>query len=106
MTGCSPARRKVGDSIRCGRERLRLLGIVAPGDGPLCTQSRVCVPGGGRASVDRFSRHCGTGRLLIAASRETGTGARWQLFGLIRVNLSLWQLGRSQARYRGKWDHG
>lgn len=38
-----------GDSIRCGRERLRLLGIDAPETG-FCPPHRTCIRGDGKAS--------------------------------------------------------
>lgn len=38
-----------GDSLKCGQERVRLLGIDAPEMGR-CRQGRVCAPGSGPAS--------------------------------------------------------
>lgn len=38
-----------GDSLRCGRERIRLASVDAPELGP-CQRGRICTPGDGQAS--------------------------------------------------------
>ncbi|MDP9424029.1 MAG: thermonuclease family protein [Pseudomonadota bacterium] len=94
-----------GDSLRCGAERLRLLGIDAPELGA-CPRDRQCVEGNGQAAkqslaagirlgpfryervgVDRY------GRTLVAAWAGS-------------TNLACWQMRRSYAEYVAKWDNG
>lgn len=94
-----------GDSLRCGEERLRLLGIDAPEMGK-CSAWRVCVPGNGEASK----------RSLVSA--VNGRKVRYKIVGRDRygrslvvawagkINLACWQLERRQAEYVAKWDNG
>lgn len=57
-----------GDTIRLGKERIRLLGIDAPETHP-CRQGRVCVPGDGQASKRNLERV-----LRASLSRRFGRG--------------------------------
>lgn len=94
-----------GDSLRCGAERLRLLGIDAP-ELHGCPQWRTCVDGDGQAAK----------RSLIAAVRlgpvryQTVTMDRFGRQVVVAwaggVNLSCWQLQHGQAVYKPHWDNG
>lgn len=94
-----------GDSLRCGRERIRLVGIDAP-ERRGCPRGRRCAPGdplrstamlavrlGGHARIVRLGRdHYGR---TIAAVRVGG------------IDLSCHQLRVRAAIYRADWDsHG
>lgn len=94
-----------GDSLRCGPERLRLLGIDAP-ELHGCPRWRTCVPGDGgesRASLQqavggapiryRFITRDRFGRAIVAAWAGS-------------INLSCWQLRHGQAVYKPNWDNG
>ena len=95
-----------GDSLRCGTERLRLLGIDAP-ELNGCRPGRQCVSGDGKAAL----------RSLEAAVRKHGP-FRYERIGKDRygrtlamawagsTNLACWQLRRGYAAYVAKWDDG
>ena len=51
MIDCPSAYVVDGDTLRCGPERLRLLGIDAP-EIQRCPRWRVCAPGDGKASKE------------------------------------------------------
>ena len=94
-----------GDTLRCGRTRIRLLGIDAP-EIESCPRWRICVDGDGQASK----------RSLIDAVR--GGPVRYQSVIVDRfgrqvavvwaggINLSCWQLQNGHAVYKPKWDNG
>lgn len=87
MFDCVPAIVIDGDSLVCGAERVRLLGIDAPELPGHCRQGRACTPGDGeaaratlerlvaleavrcqRAGRDRFGRtlaHCWAGQVHL-----------------------------------------
>lgn len=94
-----------GDSIRCGRERLRLLGIDAPEMGR-CARNRVCLPGNGKASRRSLQLGLRNGPVTYRRVTRDRYGRTVAVVWSGKVNLSCWQLGRSHARYRSKWDNG
>ena len=93
-----------GDTLRCGRERIRLLAIDAPEMPGHCRRGRKCVGGdpfASRASLTAALRPPFTirrvgfdhyGRTLAAVSGARG-------------DLSCWQLRARRARYRPDWDN-
>ena len=94
-----------GDTLRCRRDRIRLLGIDAP-ELERCPSWRICAPGDGQQSK----------RSLIAAGKfgpisyQPVTHDRYgRTVAVVRagnVNLSCWQLQHGQAIYKPKWDTG
>ena len=105
MIDCPSAYVVDGDTLHCGPQRLRLLGIDAP-EIERCPKWRVCAPGDGQASK----------RSLIAALRfgpvryEPVTidryGRQVAVVWAGRMNLSCWQLQQGQAIYKANWDNG
>lgn len=94
-----------GDTLRCGRERVRLLGIDAPEMPGHCQGNRRCVPGDPFASKDSLGR-AASGPLVI---ERVGTDRYGRTLGLVRGargDLSCWQLENRQAQYRRDWDDG
>ncbi|MDQ1229287.1 thermonuclease family protein [Sphingomonas sp. SORGH_AS_0879] len=94
-----------GDTLRCGRERIRLLAIDAPEMPGHCRKGRRCVRGNPFASKASLSealrppfriRRVGLDR--YGRTLATVAGARG--------DLSCWQLQARQARYRRDWDDG
>lgn len=93
-----------GDTLRCGRERIRLLAIDAPEMPGHCRRGRKCVAGDPFASRDSLTaalrppftiRRVGVdryGRTLAAVCGARG-------------DLSCWQLRARRARYRADWDN-
>jgi endonuclease YncB( thermonuclease family) len=53
---CSPVVVVDGDTLRCGRERVRLLSIDAPELAGHCRPGRECTPGDGDASRRNLAR--------------------------------------------------
>lgn len=93
-----------GDTLRCGRERIRLLGIDAPELPGHCQRGRRCVPGDPFASRASLARAM-NGSLVI---ERVGADRYGRTLGLVRGpdgDLSCWQLRSAQARYRADWDN-
>jgi micrococcal nuclease len=95
-----------GDTIRCGKYRIRLLGIDAPEMAGHCRKGRTCASGDARASRDSLGTAMAAGPLRI----ETVTHDRYgRIVGMVHagsINLSCWQLFRGMAIYVKKWDNG
>jgi len=94
-----------GDTLRCGAECVRLLGIDAPELPGHCQGRRVCVAGDPFASRASLARAL-AGRLTIV---RLGTDRYGRTLGLVSGamgDLSCWQLRHGQARYRSDWDTG
>jgi micrococcal nuclease len=103
---CATPRVIDGDTIRCGSERVRLLGIDAPEMPGHCRRGRVCAEGDPLASKRSLVRAAGRGPLRIepvATDRYGRTVAVVRAGGL---NLSCWQLRRGGAIYKPAWDNG
>jgi endonuclease YncB( thermonuclease family) len=92
-----------GDSIRCGSERLRLLGVDAPE--LHCPARRKCVAGYPNASRRSLQRGIRNGPVTYRRVTRDRYGRTVAVVWSGKVNLSCWQLARSQARYRSAWDN-
>jgi endonuclease YncB( thermonuclease family) len=90
-----------GDSIRCGSESLRLLGIDAA-EMNRCPRNRVCVPGDGKSSRRSLQLGLRNGPVTYLRVSVDRYGRTVAVVWSGKVNLSCWQLSRSQARYRAK----
>lgn len=102
ITGCKVTD---GDTIRCGSERIRLLGIDAPELPGHCREGRTCAPGNPLASTESL-RVALTGNLTIKRISTDRYGRTIALVSGSMGDLSCWQLRRGQAIYRGDWDNG
>lgn len=94
-----------GDSLRCGAERLRLLGIDAP-ELHGCPSWRTCVSGDGDAARQSLRQAVGQGRIRYQFITRDRFGRAIVVAWAGRVNLSCWQLSRGQAVYKPQWDNG
>ena len=94
-----------GDSLRCGPERLRLLGIDAP-ELHGCPRWRTCVPGDGEASRQSLQQAVGQGRIRYRFITRDRFGRAIVAAWAGSINLSCWQLQRGQAVYKPRWDNG
>jgi len=94
-----------GDTLRCGGNRLRLLGIDAP-ELHGCPKWRTCVSGDGDASRRSLfaAVRLGTIRYKIVTTDRFGRKVVMAWAG--RTNLSCWQLQHGQAVYKAHWDNG
>ena len=94
-----------GDTLRCGSERVRLLGIDAPEMSGHCRQGRVCAVGDPYASADSL-RSALVGPLSFDV---VGLDRYGRTLATVRGDLgdlSCWQLAHGQAVYKPRWDNG
>lgn len=94
-----------GDTLRCGRERIRLLAIDAPELPGHCRRGRRCAPGDPVAS----RRHLAAGLSGRATIERVGRDRYGRTLALVRVagvDLSCRQLTARQAVYKIRWDNG
>lgn len=94
-----------GDTVRCGDERIRLLGIDAPELPGHCRQGRSCAPGDPVASTNALSRAMAGKPLTI---RRMGKDRYGRTLGVLYAdgqNLSCSQLAAGQAIYVGHYDN-
>lgn len=94
-----------GDTLRCGRERIRLLGIDAPELPGHCRRGRRCAPGDPYASRASLARAL-SGRVTIHRIGMDRYGRTLALVRGANGDLSCWQLRNRQAQYRPDWDDG
>ncbi len=94
-----------GDSLRCGAERLRLLGVDAP-ELHGCPSWRTCVAGDGKAAKDSLRQAVGSGRIRYRIVTRDRFGRAVVVAWSGTINLSCWQLSRRQAVYKPHWDNG
>lgn len=92
-----------GDTLRCGRERIRLIGIDAPEMPGHCRPGRRCVAG------DPFAARESLARALVApiAIERIGRDRYGRTLAFVSArgeDLSCGQLRRGQALYRSDWD--
>jgi len=92
-----------GDSIRCGKVRLRLLGIDAP-EMHACPKYRVCVPGDPAASRAALQAAVSAGPITYRPLKTDRYGRLIALVWAGSTNLSCWQLRGGHAQYIAKWD--
>jgi micrococcal nuclease len=105
MIDCPSAYVVDGDTLRCGPERLRLLGIDAP-EIERCPRWRVCTPGDGQAAKRSLIVALRNGPVRYQPITVDRFGRTVAVVWAGRVNLSCWQLQRGQAIYKPKWDNG
>lgn len=94
-----------GDTLRCGSERIRLLGIDAPELGRCNPPGRRCAPGDGKASTNNL-RLAMSGKITINRVSKDRYGRTIALVTGVKGDLSCWQLRHRQAIYRADWDNG
>lgn len=99
-----PCRTVDGDTLRCGSERVRLLGIDAPEKGR-CRTGRRCAPGDPRVSEANLARAT-AGRLIVQRLGKDRYGRTLALVSGAYGDLSCYQLRARQAVYRPEWDNG
>jgi len=122
--GIASCRAVDGDTLHCGDERIRLLGIDAPELPGHCRRGRACVPGDGyasreslaavlerlpRASISKIEMFRNGGRLRLLTIQRLGRDRYGRTLALVSVggvDLSCYQLQRGQAVYVERWDNG
>lgn len=94
-----------GDTIHCGDEKIRLLGIDAP-ETRGCRPGRRCAPGDGQASTRSLEQAMNGGALTIIRLGTDDYGRTLALVAAGGRDLSCHQLKAGQAIYREDWDNG
>ncbi|WP_247718166.1 thermonuclease family protein [Qipengyuania proteolytica] len=94
-----------GDTIRCGDERIRLLGIDAPEKLGSCRKGRVCAPGDPVASTQSLRAAMEKGPLWIIRIGRDRYGRTLALVRAGKIDLSCHQLATGNAIYKPKWDN-
>lgn len=93
-----------GDTLRCGDERVRLIGIDAPELPGHCRPGRACVEGNGWESKASLARLIHGRRVGLERHGRDAYG-RTLAFAFIGArNLSCAQLRAGQAVYVARWD--
>lgn len=105
MFDCPSAYVVDGDTLHCGPERIRLLGIDAP-EIHACPRWRVCVPGDGQASKRSLAAAMRLGAIRYQPVTVDRYGRQVAVVWAGRVNLSCWQIQRGEAVYKPKGDNG
>ncbi|MDD3800260.1 MAG: thermonuclease family protein [Novosphingobium sp.] len=95
-----------GDTLRCGPERVRLLGIDAPEMPSHCRKGRDCAPGDPYASKAALVRAIGTAKVRLVRVGTDRYGRTLAVAYAGTVNLSCAQLAAGQAIYKPRWDTG
>ena len=93
-----------GDTIRCGKERIRLAGIDAPEMPGHCRRGRRCTPGDPMGSKASLSTAMREKPLRIERFGRDRSGRTIAIVYAGRVNLSCHQLESRNAAYR--YDQG
>lgn len=92
-----------GDTLRCGSERIRLIGIDAPEMPGHCHRRRKCVAGDPIASKSSLYG-AAKGRLAIKRFGKDRYGRTLALVRGANGDLSCWQIRAGHASYVEKWD--
>lgn len=100
-TGCTVVD---GDTIKCGEERIRLLGIDAPELPGHCDSPRVCAPGDPYASTASLAAAL-TGQIRITRFGNDRYGRTLGALAGSKGDLSCWQLDHDHAIYKPNWDN-
>ena len=93
-----------GDTLRCGEERIRLLGIDAPELPGHCRRGRTCVKGDGAASRAALVAALHLGRLSARRVGRDRYGRTLAAVDASGTDLSCAQLASGQAVYVRAWD--
>jgi len=94
-----------GDTIRCGAERVRLLGIDAP-ELHRCPRFRQCVSGDPVASKLSLRQAISAGPVRYMTVKRDRYGRAVAVVNAGALNLSCWQMSQRRAEYIAKWDDG
>ncbi len=93
-----------GDTIRCGEERIRLLGVDAPESAGHCRAGRTCAPGDPVAATRSLEAVIEMGPKRIIRLGADRYGRTLALVKVGEVDLSCHQLAGGHAVYVARWD--
>lgn len=95
-----------GDTLRCGQERIRLVGIDAPEMPGHCARGRQCAPGDPVAARGNLARLLRSGPITIERLGRDHYGRTLALVRAGATDLSCAQLRGGFAIYKPAWDTG
>lgn len=95
-----------GDTLRCGPDRVRLLGIDAPETPGHCRTGRTCAPGDPFASKRHLSQLVDGQPVSIQIVGKDRYGRMLAVASVQGRDLSCGQLRAGHAVYVAKWDNG
>ena len=95
-----------GDTLRCGAERVRLLGIDAPELPGHCQPGRKCAAGDPYAATRSLRAALARGSVRMKRFGTDRYGRTLALVSAGGVDLGCWQLSHGQAIYKPRWDNG
>jgi endonuclease YncB( thermonuclease family) len=101
-TQCAPID---GDTLRCGNERVRLLGIDAPELPGHCRKGRACAPGDPVKSKAHLAKLIRGGVTIAPITRDRYGRTVAQVYAGSK-NAACEQLRAGMAMYVAKWDNG
>ena len=93
-----------GDTIRCGEERIRLLGIDAPEFN--CPRTRQCVDGDPQAAKDYLASLMNGRNLSMRRVGKDNYGRTLAVVYADGINLSCAMVSAGHAKYIARWDNG
>lgn len=94
-----------GDTLRCGDERVRLVGIDSPELPGHCRKGRICVDGDPFAATASL-RQALAYKMQIERITADHYGRTIAALEGAKGDLSCIQLAKGHAIYKGKWDNG
>lgn len=94
-----------GDTLKCGSEHIRLLGIDAPELPGHCRKGRVCVAGDPYTSRDSLQAVIRSGPARIQRVGKDRYGRTLAEVWSGGRNLSCWQIKQRAAVYVARWDN-
>jgi len=94
-----------GDTLRCGPDRYRLLGIDAPEIPGHCRRGRDCAPGDPEASKAALTRAIDGRQVKLEVVGRDRYGRGLALASVDGIDLSCAQVRAGRAVYVAKWDN-
>lgn len=94
-----------GDTLRCGKERIRLTGIDAPELPGHCRKGRHCAPGDGKASKASLIRIIRGRPVTLSRMGRDHYGRTLAVAYVGGHNIACAQIAAGQAIYRRDWDN-
>ncbi|MBB5985327.1 thermonuclease family protein [Sphingobium lignivorans] len=95
-----------GDTLRCGRERVRLLAIDAPELPGHCRRGRTCVAGDPEASRASLQRLVARGAISIERNGKDRYGRTLAIVRARGLDVGCAQVKRGHAVFVPRWDAG
>lgn len=95
-----------GDTLRCGTERVRLIGIDAPELPGHCRPGRRCVAGDPFAASEALRKHIGKGEVKIERMGVDRYGRTLANVYMSGINVACELISQGHAQYVDRWDDG